>query len=98
MENEIQGPAWDLSNEYTSTDAAELEADLNQVLSICAAIEGLNEQLSGAERVQTAQEIFKLRQKAAILLQGSTGTHALDALRVCESFACRRSRRGAQTV
>ena len=41
MENQIQGPAWDLASEYESTDAVELETDLNQVMSICDEIEKL---------------------------------------------------------
>lgn len=69
MNQQIQGPAWDLSSEYTSTDAAELEADLAKVTALCDAIEAKNGDLEGPERISTAQEIFKLRQEAAILLQ-----------------------------
>ena len=69
MDNQIQGPAWDLASEYTATDAAELRADLDQVLSLCDAIEALNAELDGPERISTAQEIFRLRQQAAVLLQ-----------------------------
>lgn len=72
METQIQGPAWDLSSEYASTDAAELETDLEQVLSLCDAIENLNSKLDGEERISSAQEIFKLQQQAAVLLQNSS--------------------------
>ena len=59
MDNQIQGPAWDLSSEYTATDAAELQADLDQVLRLCDAIEALNPELDGPERIsKEAAEIF----------------------------------------
>ena len=57
MENQIQGPAWDLSSEYASTNAAELEADLKEVMSLCAEIESRNGALAGDERISTAQEV-----------------------------------------
>ena len=69
MENQVQGPAWDLSSEYTSTSSAELEDDLKEVMQLCASIELLNGKLQEEDRIGTAQEIFKLRQRAAILLQ-----------------------------
>ncbi len=69
MDNQIQGPAWDLSTEYTSTDAAELKNDLKEVKRLCDAIEALNKKLDGNDRIRSAQEIFKLRQQAAVLLQ-----------------------------
>ncbi len=69
MDNRIQGPAWDLTSEYASTDADELESDLQEVMTLCDAIAALNGQLEGDQRVNAAQEIFKLRQKAAVLLQ-----------------------------
>jgi len=69
MNNSIQGPAWDLSTEYASTDAAGLEDDLSEVMRLCDAIEALNETLNGEDRINSAQQIFKLRQQAAVLLQ-----------------------------
>lgn len=69
MDNQIQGPAWDLSSEYASPDAAELESDLREVMRLCDAIEVRNGELNGDDRVRSAQEIFKLRQQAAVLLQ-----------------------------
>lgn len=69
METPTQGPAWDLSSEYTGVNAAELEADLTEAASLCDEIAGLNPQLEGSDRVATAQQIFKLRERASILLQ-----------------------------
>lgn len=69
MDNPIQGPTWDLSSEYAGTDAQELEADLEKVLTLCDAIDALNDKLDGNDRIGTAQEIFKLQQQAAVLLQ-----------------------------
>jgi oligoendopeptidase F len=69
MEAQIQGPAWDLSSEYTATDAPELEADLAKASELFDAIEALNPDLEGDARVETAQQIFKLREEAARLLQ-----------------------------
>jgi oligoendopeptidase F len=69
MTNQIQGPAWDLSSEYASTNAETLEADLDQVTALCNAIEALNRELDREDRIGTAQKIFKLRQEAAVLLQ-----------------------------
>ena len=69
MKEQIQGPAWDLSSEYTATDAPELEADLAKANELFEAIEALNPDLEGDARVGTAQQIFKLREEAAILLQ-----------------------------
>ena len=42
METTVQGPSWDLSAEYTSTQAPELEADLASVEELFDAIEALN--------------------------------------------------------
>jgi oligoendopeptidase F len=72
MQAEIQGPAWDLGSEYASTTAPELEADLTRVTELFDGIEGLNPGLDGEKRVVTAQQIFKLRQEATILLQNAS--------------------------
>ena len=69
MQPITQGPAWDLDSEYTSTQAPELEADLNRVDELCDAIEQLNPKLAGDDPVGSAQQIFKLRESVTVLLQ-----------------------------
>jgi oligoendopeptidase F len=69
VESAIQGPAWDLTEEYTSPNAAEIDADLGQVAVLCDEIEALNGQLSGVQKVATAQQIFKLCERVSVLLQ-----------------------------
>ncbi|MEJ2088935.1 MAG: M3 family oligoendopeptidase, partial [Gammaproteobacteria bacterium] len=69
METSLSGPAWDLTSEYASTTAPELEADIAQVDALCDRMRALNPKLDGDGRVDTAQQIFKLRETAARLLQ-----------------------------
>lgn len=69
MEIQVQGPAWDLGSEYAGPDAAELEADLEQVGVLCDTIEALNPRLESEDRVGVAQQLFKLRDQAGVLLQ-----------------------------
>ena len=65
----IQGPAWELASEYTGPDDPALEADLEKAEALCAEIESLNPGLAEESRVATAQQIFRLREAASILLQ-----------------------------
>lgn len=69
MESSNQGPAWDLSSEYTSTVAPELETDLAEATRLCDEIEALNQAFAGDSQVSIAQQVFKLREQAAVLLQ-----------------------------
>lgn len=69
METTLQGPAWELASEYSSTRALELEADLSSAEKLFSEIEGLNPGLEGDDRITIAQQIFKLREAASILLQ-----------------------------
>jgi oligoendopeptidase F len=67
---EIQGPAWDLTSEYPAPTAPEVQEDLDEAARLFDAIEELNPALDDpSARITTAQEIFKLRQQAGILLQ-----------------------------
>ena len=68
----LQGPAWDLSTEYSSPTAPEIDHDLEEAGRLFDEIEALNDALGDADsaaRVKAAQAIFKLRQQAGILLQ-----------------------------
>ena len=75
MEPQVQGPAWQLASEYESTDAPEIDADLEVVDGIFDEMRVLNEGLEGEDRVATAQQLFKLREQAATLL-GNLGVYA----------------------
>jgi len=69
MKTTVQGPAWDLSTEYASTEAPELETDLEKVEGLFGEIEALNPALADDEPVIAAQQIFKLREQVSVLLQ-----------------------------
>ena len=71
METQTQGPAWNLNTEYSSTRAPELSADLRKLDSLFDAIEALNPKLESDERIGTAQQLFKLRDQAGVLLQNA---------------------------
>jgi oligoendopeptidase F len=69
VETAIQGPAWDLSEEYSSPNAPEIDADLQQLDLLCDDIATLNKQLESDTRVAAAQQIFKLCERVSVLLQ-----------------------------
>ena len=69
MATPIQGPAWDLRSEYTSPDAKELNADLDRLNELCESIEALNPGLETEDRVRAAQQIYRLKDQASVLLQ-----------------------------
>ena len=81
METQTQGPAWNLNTEYSSALAPELSADLRKLDSLFDAIEALNPKLESDERIGTAQQLFKLRDQAGVLLQ-NTATFASCLLSV----------------
>ncbi|MEZ5557321.1 MAG: M3 family oligoendopeptidase [Pseudomonadales bacterium] len=65
----VQGPAWDLSSEYPGPDADAVQADLDALTAVLDRIEALNAALSGDEPVAAAQQIYRLREQAAVLLR-----------------------------
>jgi oligoendopeptidase F len=69
MATPIQGPAWDLRSEYTSPDAKELNADLDRLNELCESVEALNPGLETEDRVRAAQQIYRLKDQASVLLQ-----------------------------
>ncbi len=87
-ERQVQGPSWDLASEYTSPDCAALAADLHALTELLDRIEALNPALvaalhgasaldvaSAQSVVATAQEVFRLSEKAGPLL-GNPLTYA----------------------
>ncbi len=75
----IQGPAWDLTSEYSGPEAPEIQADLDALSELLDRIEKLNEDLDGVgdgvvgvagpAGVLAAQAIYKLYEQAVILLE-----------------------------
>lgn len=76
--NTIQGPSWDLSDEYSSCEDPQIQADLDQIDQILAQVEALNLQLAQADAVAVAQTIAKCSDQVNILLGNvSTFSHCL---------------------
>ncbi len=69
MNTIVQGPAWELTSEYASTSAPEIDADLRAVDAIFEEMVAFNTQLTGDDRVSAAQALFKLRERASTMLQ-----------------------------
>ena len=67
-EEPIQGPAWDLTGEYASVEAPQIQADLDRLSDLLDQIEKLNGDLDG-ENVAVAQSIHKLYEQAIVLLE-----------------------------
>lgn len=71
----VQGPAWDLTSEYSSPDALAIQTDLDALSELLDRIEKLNEDLDGVGGVgglgdvAAAQAIYKLSEQAVILLE-----------------------------
>ena len=73
----IQGPSWDLSTEYESTDAPALEADLVRLSSLLDRIEALNPSLVAA--LPNAAALSPLDARAAITAAQSVYALSEDA-------------------
>ena len=82
MEHGIVGPSWDLSTEYASVDAPELEADLAALGELLDEIAGVNPTLiaalpnarelrieDAADAIAAAQHIYRLSECAIRLLR-----------------------------
>jgi hypothetical protein len=65
----VQGPAWDLSPEYASPADAAVDADLAALSRLLDQIGNLNPLLEGGSAVSAAQEIYRLREQALVLLR-----------------------------
>lgn len=68
LESVIEGPAWDLTGEYSSPDSQGLQADLDRLNELLDRIEALNGQLNGSGAVAAAQQIHRLADQARELL------------------------------
>lgn len=65
---QVAGPAWDLSDEYTSVDDQQIQADLSELDTLLAEVQALNGQLDGDAAVAAAQQIAKLSERCGRLL------------------------------
>ncbi|MDG2277099.1 MAG: M3 family oligoendopeptidase [Pseudomonadales bacterium] len=74
-ENQIAGPAWDLSCEYESVTSQELKADLDRLSELLHEAETHNINFQGNSAVGSAQTLTKLREQASTLL-ANVGTYA----------------------
>ena len=79
--SKIEGPRWDLSDEYSSATAPELESDLAELDRLLDQVEHLNQQLLGVlpeietlvldnaqSFIKCAREIFSLFEQSSVLL------------------------------
>ena len=74
-ENQIAGPAWDLSCEYESVTSQELKADLDRLSELLREAETRNANFQANSAVGSAQTLTKLREQASTLL-ANVGTYA----------------------
>ncbi|NOX51187.1 MAG: M3 family oligoendopeptidase [Gammaproteobacteria bacterium] len=77
-EVQTQGPAWDLSTEYTSVEDSQLLADIAAMDELLNEVALLNPGLDTPHGVEKAQQIAKLSEQAGTLLSNiSTFAHCL---------------------
>jgi len=69
METRIEGPAWDLSEEYPAPDSPEMQADIDALSVLLDQMQSLNPSLEGDDPVAAAQELYKLSERARTLLR-----------------------------
>ena len=81
-ETRIEGPSWDLSGEYASADAPEIDRDLAQLQALLDRVDALNPTLVAAlpraaeltpetarDAIAAAQSIYALSEEASLLLR-----------------------------
>ncbi len=82
MKTEVEGPRWDLSEEYAGTDSLDLEADLVALAELLDEIDAANPVLvaalphartlsrdDAADAIAAAQRVYRLSEQAARLLR-----------------------------
>lgn len=65
----LEGPAWDLSEEYPAPDSAEVQADIAALGALLDQMALLNPALEGDDPVAAAQQLYKLSEQARTLLR-----------------------------
>ncbi|MCZ6709544.1 MAG: M3 family oligoendopeptidase [Gammaproteobacteria bacterium] len=64
----LEGPAWDLSQEYPAPDSAAIDTDIDALTALLDDIAELNPGLDGDEPVAVAQRLYRLSEQARTLL------------------------------
>ncbi len=68
IQTTLEGPAWDLSEEYPAPDSAAIQADIDALSALLDEMAELNPGLDGDDPVAAAQQLYKLSEQARILL------------------------------
>ncbi|MFP6814929.1 MAG: hypothetical protein VB949_04570, partial [Pseudomonadales bacterium] len=64
----LEGPAWDLSQEYPAPDSAAVDTDIDALCVLLDAMAELNPELDGDDPVGVAQKLCRLSEQARSLL------------------------------
>jgi len=68
MQTTLEGPAWDLSAEYSGSDSDEVRADIDSLHDLLEQMAQLQPALAGDDPVPAAQQLYKLSERARIPL------------------------------